>query len=124
MRMRGCPTRTCAKAPIRKYQLSGQNLQTPKLTCACSRVVFCSCEAHVSIAVAENKPSPPRQAESWSDRFFGPLCGELYRRHLLDSARTRAEVTFAKKLLRLDRKDVLDLAAGFGRHARLLARTN
>ncbi len=60
----------------------------------------------------------------WTQRFFGPLYGYLYQRHLLPAEQTRREVQFASTLCGLRRKCVLDLAAGFGRHARLLARSN
>lgn len=61
---------------------------------------------------------------SWADRFFGPLYGELYRTHLLEPERTRREADFAAEVLGLRSRRVLDLAAGFGRHARLLAQKN
>lgn len=60
----------------------------------------------------------------WADRFFGPLYGEIYRRHLIRADRTRAEAAFAAKALQLKDRRVLDLAAGYGRHARILSRRN
>ena len=67
----------------------------------------------------------PSETALWSDRFFGPLCGEIYRRHLLPPERTAEETEFVENLLGRPRTGdgpVLDLACGFGRHARLLAR--
>jgi SAM-dependent methyltransferase len=58
----------------------------------------------------------------WTTRYFGPLYGRLYSRYLLAPERTQREVDFAQSTLQLDAKRVLDLAAGFGRHAKLLAR--
>jgi SAM-dependent methyltransferase len=60
----------------------------------------------------------------WTETFFGHLYGEIYRRHILTGARTRQEVDFVRSTLDLRGKRVLDLAAGFGRHARPIARTN
>ncbi len=58
----------------------------------------------------------------WSRRFFGELYGELYRSHLLDPGRSALEAEFALRALAAAPGPVLDLAAGFGRHARLVAR--
>jgi SAM-dependent methyltransferase len=60
--------------------------------------------------------------DEWTSRYFGKLYGELYSRFLLTPAQTRKEAEFARQVLRLDGKRVLDLACGFGRHARLLVR--
>src|SRR5262245_29958927 len=60
----------------------------------------------------------------WAGSFFGPLYAELYSKHLLPADRSKQEADFARMLLNLKGKRVLDLAAGFGRHARLLARDN
>ena len=57
----------------------------------------------------------------WTTRYFGPLYGRLYSRYLLPAERTRCEAEFADRMLGLEGRRVLDLAAGFGRHARLLA---
>lgn len=56
--------------------------------------------------------------------YFGELYGELYRRHLLDPERSQHEADFAARVLGLRGARVLDLAAGFGRHARILAKNN
>lgn len=64
-----------------------------------------------------------RPESDWTVSYFGRVYGEVYRRHLLPPERTRQEAEFAKRVLGLTRGGrVLDLAAGFGRHARLLAR--
>ncbi|MBX7247053.1 MAG: class I SAM-dependent methyltransferase [Candidatus Sumerlaeaceae bacterium] len=60
----------------------------------------------------------------WTQRYFGRLYGELYRKHLIPAKRSAAEAKFISQLLQLDHSLVLDLAAGFGRHARNLARKN
>ncbi len=61
-------------------------------------------------------------AQEWTDRYFGELYGHLYSRYLLPARQTKTEAEFARRLLALDGKRVLDLACGFGRHARWLAR--
>lgn len=61
--------------------------------------------------------------DHWTTRYFGRLYAELYSQHFLPPKQTRLEAEFARKLLRLNGKRVLDLACGFGRHARLLARS-
>jgi ubiquinone/menaquinone biosynthesis C-methylase UbiE len=58
----------------------------------------------------------------WTKRYFGKLYGELYSRHLLPPSQTRREAEFARHILELDGKRVLDLACGFGRHARIFSR--
>lgn len=56
--------------------------------------------------------------------YFGKLYREIYSKGLLTPQRTRREAEFARKTLDLKRADrVLDLACGFMRHARLLAKT-
>jgi len=60
--------------------------------------------------------------DEWTSRYFGKLYGELYSRFLMTPAQARKEAEFARQLLRLDGKRVLDLACGFGRHARLFVR--
>lgn len=63
--------------------------------------------------------APPRH---WTHTYFGSIYGELYRKHLIPAARTREEAAFVDALLGPGRQRVLDIAAGFGRHARILAR--
>lgn len=58
----------------------------------------------------------------WTQRYFGKLYGQLYSRHLLPSKQTRQEAEFARQVLELRGKRVLDLACGFGRHSKILAR--
>jgi SAM-dependent methyltransferase len=61
--------------------------------------------------------------DDWTRSYFGRVYGEVYRRHLLPPERARQEAEFATAVLGLESgQRVLDLAAGFGRHARLLAR--
>lgn len=60
----------------------------------------------------------------WSSAFFGRLYAEIYQKHILTLKRSREEIAFATEALHLRGKRVLDLAAGFGRHARLAARAN
>ncbi|MCX7017562.1 MAG: class I SAM-dependent methyltransferase [bacterium] len=60
----------------------------------------------------------------WPARFFGRLYGEIYREHLLAPAQSRREAAFAARVLGLRGRRVLDVAAGFGRHAVLLAQRN
>ncbi|MCX7625857.1 MAG: class I SAM-dependent methyltransferase, partial [Candidatus Sumerlaeaceae bacterium] len=62
------------------------------------------------------------EPDHWTTRYFGKLYAELYSQHLLPAKQTRIEADFARRLLQLSGKRVLDLACGFGRHARLLAR--
>lgn len=59
----------------------------------------------------------------WTDQYFGSLYEEIYRKYLMTPDRARQEVAFALELLDLRGKLVLDLASGYGRHARLLARS-
>ena len=67
---------------------------------------------------------PPVTPSEWAGNFFGPLYAELYSKHLLSAARSRREADFVRTTLGLKGKTVLDLAAGYGRHARLLAKDN
>lgn len=60
----------------------------------------------------------------WTDNYFGAAYGWLYSKHLLPASRTRIEAQFAMQVLELRAKTVLDVAAGFGRHARIIARYN
>jgi len=66
---------------------------------------------------------PPSRRE-WTTNYFRTLYGRLYRDYLLPRSQTRREVEFAKSVLELRKKRVLDLACGFGRHARLLSKSN
>lgn len=58
----------------------------------------------------------------WTDSFFGPLYGEIYRKYLMPLDRAGHEVDFVRDRLNMPKGRVLDLAAGYGRHARLLAK--
>lgn len=60
----------------------------------------------------------------WTDKYFGSLYHEIYSKHLLDPQRSLEEASFASHVLDLGRRQVLDVACGFGRHARLLAQSN
>lgn len=60
----------------------------------------------------------------WTDRYFGSLYHEIYSNYLLDPQRAVEEAAFAAQVLDLGRRTVLDVACGFGRHARLLAASN
>lgn len=60
----------------------------------------------------------------WTDKYFGTLYHEIYSGYLLDPQRALDEAAFASHVLDLGRRTVLDLACGFGRHARLLASSN
>jgi len=60
----------------------------------------------------------------WTDKYFGSLYHEIYSQHLLDPQRALEEASFASEVLDLGRRTVLDVACGFGRHARLLASSN
>ncbi len=60
----------------------------------------------------------------WTDKYFGGLYHEIYSGYLLDPQRALDEAAFASQILDLGRRTVLDLACGFGRHARLLASSN
>lgn len=60
----------------------------------------------------------------WTSQYFGNLYHEIYSRHLLDPQRALDEAAFAAHVLDLGRRTVLDLACGYGRHARLLASSN
>jgi SAM-dependent methyltransferase len=60
----------------------------------------------------------------WTDKYFGSLYHEIYSGYLLDPQRALDEAAFAAQVLDLGRRTVLDLACGFGRHARLLASSN
>ena len=66
-------------------------------------------------------PAHPRASEHWASRFFGELYGRIYSRHLLPASRSREEAAFALEHLATAAGPLLDLAAGFGRHARLVA---
>jgi SAM-dependent methyltransferase len=66
----------------------------------------------------------PVTPSDWAGSFFGPLYAELYSKHLLSAARSRREADFVRATLGLKSMKVLDLAAGYGRHARLLAKDN
>lgn len=60
----------------------------------------------------------------WTDKYFGSLYHEIYSQHLLDPQRALEEAAFAAQVLDLGRRTVLDVACGYGRHARLLAQSN
>lgn len=60
----------------------------------------------------------------WTEKYFGSLYHEIYSKHLLDPQRSLEEASFAAHVLDLGRRRVLDVACGFGRHARLLAQSN
>lgn len=60
----------------------------------------------------------------WTSQYFGALYGEIYERFLLKPSQSRQQAEFAARVLGLRSKIVLDLAAGFGRHAQRLAVRN
>src|SRR5437773_2224296 len=71
------------------------------------------------------KPQRTQRAQrKVTDNYFGDLYGELYSQHLLAPKRSQREAEFAARILGLKAARVLDLAAGFGRHARILAKGN
>lgn len=68
---------------------------------------------------------PAAAAPQWAREYFGPLYHDIYSRFLLRAGnRTATEVAALRRLLELRGKRVLDVAAGFGRHSRPLARSN
>lgn len=64
----------------------------------------------------------PRASQHWAQNFFGDMYGRIYSRHLLTPERTREEAEYALKAMNACSGMLLDLAAGYGRHARLVAR--
>ena len=62
--------------------------------------------------------------DHWTNRYFGQLYHEIYSQYILEPERALEEAAFAAQVLDLGRRTVLDLACGFGRHARLLAASN
>lgn len=60
----------------------------------------------------------------WTRSYFGTLYGAIYRQYLMPAERNRLESMFLRNALGLRGKTVLDIAAGFGRHSRILARDN
>ncbi len=60
----------------------------------------------------------------WTDKYFGSLYHEIYSQHLLDPQAALEEAAFASHVLDLGRRTIVDVACGFGRHARLLAQSN
>ncbi len=64
----------------------------------------------------------PRTSQHWAPNFFGDLYERIYSRHILTADRTREETEFALDALSSCPGMLLDLAAGYGRHARLVAR--
>src|SRR5690606_30454942 len=52
------------------------------------------------------------------------LYHEIYSSYLLEPERALEEASFASHVLDLGRRKVLDVASGYGRHARLLASSN
>jgi SAM-dependent methyltransferase len=59
--------------------------------------------------------------EHWTRGYFGETYGLLYRRHLLTAERSRHEARFAAQALGAAPGALLDIGAGFGRHARHIA---
>lgn len=60
----------------------------------------------------------------WTSHYFRSLYHEIYSGYLLNADRALEEASFASHVLDLGRRNVLDMAAGYGRHARLLATSN
>lgn len=60
----------------------------------------------------------------WTNQYFGQLYHEIYSEYILEPERALEEAAFAAQVLDLGRRQVLDLACGYGRHARLLAASN
>ena len=58
----------------------------------------------------------------WTHGYFGDTYGLLYRRHLLTAEGSRNEARFAADALAPAPGALLDVGAGFGRHARHIAR--
>ena len=69
--------------------------------------------------------TPASAPPQWASEYFGPLYHDIYSRFVLRAGnRTATELAALRRLLDLRRKRVLDVAAGFGRHSRPLARNN
>jgi SAM-dependent methyltransferase len=67
-------------------------------------------------------PAAPNMPGDWTHGYFGETYGLLYRRHLLTPERSRHEAQFAAGVLGPAPGALLDVGAGFGRHARHIAR--
>jgi ubiquinone/menaquinone biosynthesis C-methylase UbiE len=65
-----------------------------------------------------------RSSKKWFEDYFDESYEKLYSKHLLPVEQTRNEAKAARRLLKLKKGErLLDIAAGFGRHARPLARS-
>ena len=59
----------------------------------------------------------------WTHDYFNDIYAEIYRKWLIPPQRTKTECAFVKKALRLDKNSLLlDVAAGYGRHAKLMSK--
>jgi SAM-dependent methyltransferase len=64
------------------------------------------------------------QNRLWFEDYFDEAYQQVYSRHLLSAGQNRAETNLCRRLLQVPRGAlVLDIACGFGRHAKLLGKS-